>query len=240
MHLTPYAAVAAVIIAVMLHPVFTRPPSAVIHTEPHPGMLRAALSRASLPALPCAVCSLITLLAGGPSAVLLGPVFALYAVAFIVRAAFSDANPKYHNPEQSRRWFPRQRRPWAGLEPYASMFMVFGALGCAPVLLQENTTDATGLVAASGVLAGALLLAIFAGTLATSRWAALYVKGHEREALTDLSDTLRAAHKQGFLVVDEGAYHFTDPVLARHYAGTHQHPAAAVPPRALRWSGRET
>ncbi|MFB7374882.1 helix-turn-helix domain-containing protein [Streptomyces sp. NPDC056222] len=239
MRLVPYAVVAAVIIAAMMHPVVTRPPSAVIRTEPHPAMLRALASRASLPALPCVLCSLITTLTGGPSAAVLGPFFAVYAAAFVGRAAFSDANPRQHTLDQGPRPFSRERRSaWLGLELLIALFMVSMTLSGIPSTIQENTSEATTLVAASAVLGTALLLTILAGTLAAPNWARCYFDRHDRKGLNNLSDTLKAARNQGLLVVDEGAYHFTDAVLARHYAGALPHSAADLPVRTFRWGGQ--
>jgi hypothetical protein len=198
-------------------------------------MLRAVASRASLPAFPCVLCSLIATLAAGPSAAVLGPFFFAYAVAFIGRAAFSDANPKQHTPDQRPRRFPRQHRSvWLVLELLISLFMVSMTMGCIPSTSQENTSAATTLVAASAVLGTALLLTMLAGTLAAPHWARCYLDRRDREPVSDLGDTLRAAREQGLLVVDEGAYYFTDAVLARHYSGTLLHSGVPLPDRAVR------
>jgi hypothetical protein len=241
LHLVPYAVVAAGIIAAVMHPVVTRPPSAVIRTEPHPAMLRALAGRASLPALACFLCSLITSTVQGPSAAVLGPFFTVYAVAFLGRAAFSDANPRQHTANHGPRPSPRENRStWPALELLVAAFMVGMTGACIPATIQENTTEATALVAASAVLGTALLLTMLAGTLSAPRWARCYVNRHDRTAVSNLGDTLNAACRQGLLVVDEGAYHFTDAVLARHYAGTPPNAAAGPPARAFRRGAQGT
>ncbi|WP_030208262.1 helix-turn-helix transcriptional regulator [Streptomyces sp. NRRL S-87] len=226
--LVPYAVVAAALIAVTVHPVVTRPPSAVIYSEPPPSVLRAVASRASLPALPCLLCCLIAHYTGGPGTVVLSPVFGVYAVAFIGRAAFTDANPRRHSPDRCPRWFPRRHGTGMTMESLLSLPMIAVSLTCLPFTLEHDTSEATALVGTSAALATALLLAMLAGTLAAPRWAYVFLDRHRRRALTDLGDTLRAAHDQKFLTVDDGAYRFTDPILARHYAGTLPRPDAAL------------
>jgi transcriptional regulator with XRE-family HTH domain/energy-coupling factor transporter ATP-binding protein EcfA2 len=238
MGLTPYAAVAALVIAVMMHPVVTRPPSAVVRTEPHPAMLRAVAGRASLPAFSCVLCSLITTLAAGPTAAVLGPFFFAYAVAFIGRAAFSDANPRQHTPDQRPCRYPRERRSaWLVLELLISVLMVSMTMICIPSTIQKGASAGTTHVTASAVFGTALLLTMLAGTLAAPRWVRCYLDGRGRKPLSDLGATLRAAQEQGLLVVDEGAYHFTDAVLNRHYAGALPHPGGTSPARAVRRGG---
>jgi drug/metabolite transporter (DMT)-like permease len=198
-------------------------------------MLRAVASRASLPAFACLLCSLISLFALGPSSVVLGPFFFAYAVAFIGRSAFSDANPRQPTPDQRPRWFPRERRSaWLVLELLISLFMVSMTMICIPATIKEKSAAATTLAPASAVLGTALLLTMLAGTLAAPRWARCYLNRRDRKPVSDLGDTLRAAREQGLLVFDEGAYHFTDAVLARHYAAALPHSGGTLPASVVR------
>ncbi|MFJ5551863.1 hypothetical protein [Streptomyces sp. NPDC093225] len=176
------------------------------------------------------LCCLITHYTGGPSTVVLGPVLGVYAVAFIGRAVLTDTNPGRHSPDRCHRWFRRRHGTGMTMESLLSLPTVGVSLTCLPFTLEHDTSEATALVGTSAVLATALLLAMVAGTLAAPSWAYVYLDRDRdrRTELTDLGATLKAAPEQKFLTVDDGAYHFTDPVLARHYAGTPPRPEAAL------------
>ncbi|MGX1507973.1 UNVERIFIED_CONTAM: hypothetical protein RKD43_006598 [Streptomyces graminofaciens] len=110
-------------------------------------------------------------------------------------------------------------------------------MSCIPSTIQKSASAGSTRVTASAVFGTALLFTMLAGTPAAPRWARCYLDRRGRKPLSDLGATLRAAQEQGLLVVDEGAYHFTDAVLNRHYAGALPHPGGTSPARAVRRGG---
>ncbi|MER5358392.1 hypothetical protein [Streptomyces sp. NPDC002785] len=125
------------------------------------------------PTVVCVLCSVLSTLTGGPSSATLGPFFALYAVAFPAKAAYSDvATKQYRTAQGPRLHRGKNQRAWPTLEVLTTVFMFGMAPTCIFSTIQANTSEATTLVTASAVLGSALLLTVIAGTQAAPHWAA--------------------------------------------------------------------
>ncbi|MFJ3644432.1 helix-turn-helix domain-containing protein [Streptomyces murinus] len=216
-----YAVLVGAAVAAVTHLAVTRTPTCVIGRRRPPDMLRGLASRASLPAVACLICAAVAHASSRPDVVwddtgFIGFNFDVFAVLFVCRAAFTDA-VQQSAPFPGR---PSSHRRPAGMsmEAIGCFYMALMA-ACMLVLIPTGPTRSVALAPAV-VLGSILLLALIAFTLAGPSWARCWLVPADRQAVRDLAAVLTDACDQGLLTVEAGAYHLTDPVLARHYERT--------------------